>query len=74
MLSMFQRPYAIITGSNTGFTTVKNLVKSYSSMIPLTKDLLLQWKPLHVIALGQTEADNINWMITVTNLFISDLL
>jgi hypothetical protein len=26
----------------------------------------IQWKPLNVITLGQTEADNINWMITIT--------
>ncbi len=28
--------------------------------------MLLQWKPLNVITLGQTKSDNINRMITIT--------
>ncbi len=33
-----------------------------------------QWKPLNVIALVHTETDNINWMITTTDYYNSDLL
>jgi hypothetical protein len=32
---------------------------------------LLQWKPLNVIALVQTQSDNINRMITITESTIS---
>jgi hypothetical protein len=28
---------------------------------------ILQWNPLNVIAFGQTEIDNINQMMTITN-------
>ena len=27
----------------------------------------IKWKPLNVITLGQSETDNMNWMITITN-------
>ena len=31
-----------------------------------TTQILIQWKPLNVITVGQIETDNINRMITIT--------
>ena len=36
--------------------------------------MIIQWKPLNVIALGPRKTDNINRMITITDLLYSNQL
>ncbi len=50
-----------------------NLLWTDLNLININKsELEIQWKLLYVITLGQTENDNINWMIAIIGIYNTD--
>jgi hypothetical protein len=43
------------------------IVRVHQTILIVFKAIKIQWKPLNVIALGQTKTDNINPLLTITN-------
>ncbi len=58
MGSLYAKLFLITITDQNGFKNARRTLKIF-------KKLILQWKPLNVIALVRSQSDNINRMITI---------